>query len=106
MGIYIYIYKSLCQPVKARIADLDTSKKADGHTGELLLSGCMDLQRIAVKSAPGFFLTCKPRWKIELRGVGSQDLRNFVKKNQNRIFVTDSLYIIASAPVLELQSKI
>ena len=53
----MYIYESLCQLVEARIADLDTSKKkADSHTRELLLSDCVDLQRIAVQSAPGSFL--------------------------------------------------
>ena len=49
----MYTYKSLCQLVRAQIADLDTSRKANSYTGELFLSDCMDLQRIAVKSAPG-----------------------------------------------------
>ena len=56
MWVGMYIYKSLCQPVEARIADLDTSKKADSHTGEVLLSESVDRQRIAVKSTPGSFL--------------------------------------------------
>ena len=64
VGGHMYIYKSLCQLVEARIADLDTSKKADSHTKELLLSDCVDRQRIAVNSTPGSFLDVQAQTEI------------------------------------------
>ena len=65
-----YTYKSLCQPVEARIADLDTSKKADSHTGELLFVRLRGPQRIAVKSTPGSFLDVQAQTEKQTEGSG------------------------------------